>query len=585
MLDHFVILTKGGLVLFSHSIAKLKGHPVDDMLRTFLLESRTGTENSCSIDQYTVQWRLHNDLDLIFVVVYQKIVQLSYVPELLEVMVHRFNEQYKTTHAQFLKDTSVTFDGLGDLFDKVVRTLEHKIEMERQDRRPREYDGNKKGNKKKVDVEENETEPESAQESETSHDSDEDVDEQTRIARNVARLNASRNASKKPLTASAPPSSKPVKVKREGTKGPNKAEKVALELNRDGERRNEGPISRGHIDLDEWKHQGIDLDLLEKPEEVEQKQGGLFGFLKDKVSALTGNKPLEEKDLEPIITQFREHFIRKNVAAEIAEKLCDSVQSSLLGKKLSTLQIFGIVRSAVEEALIQILTPKRQIDILHGVQEAKKAGRPYVMVFVGVNGVGKSTTLSKVCAYLLDRQFSVMMAACDTFRAGAVEQLLVHSNRLGVELYEKGYRIEPTQVAMDAVKSAGQNGKDVVLIDTAGRMQDNEPLMAALSKLVNTVRPDLVVFVGEALVGNNAVDQLVRYNQALMDHARSTVNPRLIDGIILTKFDTIDDKVGAAISMVYTTGQPIIFLGVGQQYTDLRRMNVKVVCEALLRDM
>jgi len=130
---------------------------------------------------------------------------------------------------------------------------------------------------------------------------------------------------------------------------------------------------------------------------------------------------------------------------------------------------------------------------------------------------------------------------------------------------------------------AKQNGKDVVLIDTAGRMQDNEVLMKALSRLVNTVKPDLVLFVGEALVGNDAVDQLTKYNQALIDLGKDLTQPRLIDGIILTKFDTIDDKVGAAISMVYATGQPIVFLGTGQHYTDLRRMNVHAITKSLLK--
>ncbi|XP_033107772.1 signal recognition particle receptor subunit alpha-like [Anneissia japonica] len=123
---------------------------------------------------------------------------------------------------------------------------------------------------------------------------------------------------------------------------------------------------------------------------------------------------------------------------------------------------------------------------------------------------------------------------------------------------------------------------DVVLVDTAGRMQDNEPLMRSLSKLIKINQPDLVLFVGEALVGNEAVDQLTKFNQALADHSNMT-NPRLIDGIVLTKFDTIDDKVGAAISMTYTTGQPIVFVGTGQTYRDLRNLNVRAVVNALLK--
>lgn len=137
-------------------------------------------------------------------------------------------------------------------------------------------------------------------------------------------------------------------------------------------------------------------------------------------------------------------------------------------------------------------------------------------------------------------------------------------------------------IAMEAIRYAADSKIDVVLVDTAGRMQDNEPLMRALSKLIKVNEPDLVLFVGEALVGNEAVDQLVKFNQALADHSSSD-NPHIIDGIVLTKFDTIDDKVGAAISMTYITGQPIVFVGTGQTYTDLKALNAKAVVHALMK--
>ncbi|KAK7883223.1 hypothetical protein WMY93_029397 [Mugilogobius chulae] len=135
---------------------------------------------------------------------------------------------------------------------------------------------------------------------------------------------------------------------------------------------------------------------------------------------------------------------------------------------------------------------------------------------------------------------------------------------------------------MEAIAYARNQAFDVVLVDTAGRMQDNAPLMTALAKLIAVNMPDLVLFVGEALVGNEAVDQLVKFNQALADHSMSD-KPRLIDGIVLTKFDTIDDKVGAAISMTYITGQPIVFVGTGQTYNDLRSLNARAVVSALMK--
>jgi signal recognition particle receptor subunit alpha len=209
-------------------------------------------------------------------------------------------------------------------------------------------------------------------------------------------------------------------------------------------------------------------------------------------------------------------------------------------------------------------------------------------VFCGVNGVGKSTNLAKIAYWLGQQGCKVQLAACDTFRAGAVEQLKTHAARLQVPLYERGYEKDPAKVAAEAIRVAERDGRDVVLVDTAGRMQDNEPLMRALSNLIALNQPDLVLFVGEALVGNDAVDQLVKFNRSLADLApgAATGGPRnrqIIDGIVLTKFDTIDDKVGAALSMVYASGAPVMFVGCGQTYVDLKKLNVRSVVASLLK--
>jgi len=303
------------------------------------------------------------------------------------------------------------------------------------------------------------------------------------------------------------------------------------------------------------------------------------------LAKLSGTKPLTMEDLEPTITRFRNQLESKNVALDIADKLCQSVATGLVGKKTGTFTTTAsLVKSSLEDALKRILTPKRNIDILMDIQVHQKKFKdiPYVIVFMGVNGVGKSTNLSKVASWLKQSGHNPLLAACDTFRSGAVEQLKVHAKRLRIDIYEKGYGKDDTGVAQDAIKYAQSNGNDVVLIDTAGRMQDNEPLMRAIAKLVNTIQPNLVLFVGEALVGNDGVDQLVKFSQSIVDMS-GVANPRTIDGIILTKFDTIDDKVGAAISMVYCTGLPIVFVGTGQHYTDIKRLHVKTVVQTLLR--
>nr|CAD7197341.1 unnamed protein product [Timema douglasi] len=311
---------------------------------------------------------------------------------------------------------------------------------------------------------------------------------------------------------------------------------------------------------------------------------------------LVGSKNLTQEDMFPVLERLKEHLITKNVASDIAHKLCESVAAKLEGKVLGTFDsVASTVKTTLTDALVQILSPRRRVDILRDAMEARKQSRPYVMSFCGVNGVGKSTNLAKICFWLIENNLRVLIAACDTFRAGAVEQLRTHTRHLNalhplerhggqqmVQLYEKGYGMDAAGIAMEAINFAKDQRIDVVLIDTAGRMQDNEPLMRALGKLIKVNQPDLVLFVGEALVGNEAVDQLVKFNQAMADYS-SSVNPHLIDGIVLTKFDTIDDKVGAAISMTYITGQPIVFVGTGQTYTDLKSLNAKAVVHALMK--
>lgn len=343
---------------------------------------------------------------------------------------------------------------------------------------------------------------------------------------------------------------------------------------------------------DDDEDYGEDEAYQQKPQQTKAAKGGMFSMFK----GLVGSKNLTAETMKPALEKFKDHLITKNVAADIALKLCDSVATKLEGKVLGTFDsIATTVKTTLTESLVQILSPKRRVDILRDCIEAKKQKRPYVMAFCGVNGVGKSTNLAKICFWLIENNMRVLIAACDTFRAGAVEQLRTHTRHLNalhpaerhgghqmVQLYEKGYGKDAAGIAMEAIRFAKDSAIDIVLVDTAGRMQDNEPLMRALAKLIKVNEPDLVLFVGEALVGNEAVDQLVKFNQALADFSSSS-NPHIIDGIVLTKFDTIDDKVGAAISMTYITGQPIVFVGTGQTYTDLKALNAKAVVHALMK--
>eukprot|EP00775_Hariotina_reticulata_P009471 gene9471-9636_t len=320
---------------------------------------------------------------------------------------------------------------------------------------------------------------------------------------------------------------------------------------------------------------------------VPAKRGLLGSFMGKIALSVVGSSALTAQDLAPALEDMKRKLMERNVAEEIAGQVVDSVAHSLEGKKLSSFTGVGqFVRKAFEEALSGILN-KRQVDVLHDIKRSRARGKPYVIVFCGVNGVGKSTNLAKIAYWLGQQGCKVQLAACDTFRAGAVEQLKTHAVRLGVPLYERGYEKDPAKVAAEAIKVAQRDGRDVVLVDTAGRMQDNEPLMRALSNLIAINQPDLVLFVGEALVGNDAVDQLVKFNRSLADLAPGAATGgahkrQVIDGIVLTKFDTIDDKVGAALSMVYASGAPVMFVGCGQTYVDLKKLNVKSVVKSLL---
>ncbi|CAG2177043.1 unnamed protein product, partial [Oppiella nova] len=331
-------------------------------------------------------------------------------------------------------------------------------------------------------------------------------------------------------------------------------------------------------------------DEEEEMVKTAKPKSSFFGsFLK----TINYNKALTAADLEPILNQLRDHLIAKNVAAEIATKLCESVSTKLEGQSVNTwLGLKGFVRQALEDSILRILSPNRNVNILRDIG-AKSS--PYAIVFCGVNGVGKSTNLAKIANWLIVNNVRVLVIACDTFRAGAIEQLRTHITALKsiherdgkskIDLFEKGYGKDSAAIAMEGINYARTAGYGCCLVDTAGRMQGNEPLMKQLAKLIKINEPDLTLFVGEALVGNEAVDQLTKFNTALLDNGCRgvTSNSSAINGIVLTKFDTIDDQVGAAISMTYITGQPIVFVGVGQTYRDLKQLNAKAVVKALMK--
>jgi len=305
---------------------------------------------------------------------------------------------------------------------------------------------------------------------------------------------------------------------------------------------------------------------------------------------MTGQKVLTKQDLEDPLKEMHRLLTSKNVAADIAQQICQKVQESLVGKKLNSMyRVKTAVRQALEQVINELLLPSTQLNILRQVVSKRDQAssffarsdtqRPYVIVVVGINGVGKSTSLAKLAYYLKTNGCHPLLAACDTFRSGAVEQLSVHAKCLGLPIYSKGYSKDPSFVAKSAIEQATKMGNDVVLVDTAGRMQNNAPLMKALGKLAAENQPDMVIFVGEALVGNDGVDQVKMFDKAVSFQNRH----QKVNAILLTKFDTVSDKVGAALTMTHVTNAPILFIGTGQKYHHLQRLSTNGVIRSLFR--
>eukprot|EP00817_Percolomonadidae_sp_ATCC50343_P001588 CAMPEP_0117421830 /NCGR_PEP_ID=MMETSP0758-20121206/2806_1 /TAXON_ID=63605 /ORGANISM="Percolomonas cosmopolitus, Strain AE-1 (ATCC 50343)" /LENGTH=516 /DNA_ID=CAMNT_0005204115 /DNA_START=282 /DNA_END=1832 /DNA_ORIENTATION=- len=331
-------------------------------------------------------------------------------------------------------------------------------------------------------------------------------------------------------------------------------------------------------ELEAIKKQEMVQEELDEAKITKASKSATRSFFGSLYSTLVGGKLTADTLREPMKKMY-DLLLDKNVAEQTAREILDSVESELLQKEKSSFEsVATLVKNAMFRKLESILNKNYELDILSAIKRAKEEGRPYKICMTGVNGVGKSTSLAKIVYWLKKNKMKVLIAAGDTFRSGAVEQLEAHATCLNCELFQKSYGLHPAQLAKEAIAEAQRRQMDVVMIDTAGRMQNDKNLMKELKKVIVQNKPDLTLFVAEALVGNDGVDQLVNFNKALTQN-----NKPLINGIVLTKYDTIDDKVGSAINMCQSTGHPIIFIGTGQTYTDLKRLKPQLVVNQLLR--
>jgi len=286
---------------------------------------------------------------------------------------------------------------------------------------------------------------------------------------------------------------------------------------------------------------------------------------------LVGEKgrKVREGKLEDVLGDLEVALLEADVALPVAQAVLTTMREELLGKRITRQVSFDEgVELALRHAIEKVLAAEK-IDFLALVKESPK---PFVVMFVGVNGTGKTTAIAKVTNLLQKRGYSVVIAAADTFRAGAIEQIEVHANRLGTKLIKHKAGADPAAVAFDAVEHAKARRKDVVLIDTAGRMQTNQNLMDQMKKIQRVAAPHLVVFVGDALAGNDAVEQARTFQEAVGFHAA-----------ILCKIDA-DAKGGAALSIAHSVGKPILFVGTGQTYDDLMAFDPHWMVQKLFGD-
>ncbi|MCK4439396.1 signal recognition particle-docking protein FtsY [Candidatus Bathyarchaeota archaeon] len=301
----------------------------------------------------------------------------------------------------------------------------------------------------------------------------------------------------------------------------------------------------------------------------------MFEKLKSGLSRLVNKvttTELKAEKLHLVLSDFKLSLIENDVAFPVAERICDEMEKRLGGVQVKRLEDRKkLVEANLREVLLETMLANDEIDLLMAIEEKQKKGEPYIIVFVGINGTGKTTTIAKLAQFLTRKGYSVVLSCSDTYRAGSIEQLEEHAKRLGVRMIKHKYGGDPAAVAYDTVNHAKAHGTNVVLIDTAGRIQTNRNLMNELAKIKRIVNPDMTILTVDSLTGNDAVMQAEEFHK--------TVG---IDATILTKVDA-DVKGGSALSVTYVTKKPVLFIGIGQNYDDLEKFEPEKFVEMILK--
>ena len=335
------------------------------------------------------------------------------------------------------------------------------------------------------------------------------------------------------------------------------------------------PELKPEIKVEKEVEKIVELPKVEEAEEIEEvvekpkEKKGFFKRIAEKIVKKVVEKKLDAADVEPILDDLVSGMIEADVAYEVAEKIKSDLHASLVDRPIKRGKENEVVVDALRQSLLDVLTVE-EVDLEEIVERAKSENKPAVLLFLGFNGSGKTTTIAKVARWLIDREYSVALAAGDTWRKAAIEQLEEHGAKLGVKVIKHTYGADPAAIIYDGVEHCKARGINVLLGDTAGRTHVNQDLIDELKKVVRVNKPDLKILVMDSLVGNDAVPQSQIFNEAVG-----------VDAVIFTKND-VNEKGGAILSVTYLLKKPILFLGTGQNHSDLIGFNKSSFVKQLL---
>jgi fused signal recognition particle receptor len=312
-----------------------------------------------------------------------------------------------------------------------------------------------------------------------------------------------------------------------------------------------------------------DLEKLEEiQKDLETEESQEKSFFK-KITSKVNKIKISEKEFEVYSEELEMLLLENNVALKVSEKIIKELKERIIGRELLKKEIEFEIKEIFKEIIEEILI--EPFDLSEKVKDKlqNQSKEPYVILFCGINGTGKTTTIAKVAKYLKKKNLSCVLAASDTFRAASIEQLKEHGKKLDIRVVSSQYGADPASVAFDAIRYAKKNFINCVLIDTAGRIHTSKNLMREIEKIKKNCNPDAKIFVGESITGNDVIEQAKSFDWAVG-----------IDGIILTKAD-IDERGGTALSLGYVTKKPILFLGCGQEIDDIVPFNKKEFIKSL----